>query len=187
MTTSADLALAEPSDLDAIVKIFGHRQYFAEQLADPKPPGDTVFLARRGEDFLGTVTVGPVGADEAQLRAGFPPDSARLLTHLEVPEKFRNHGIGTWIMREVEQRVAQGGFRQIVLGVDLDNAGAARLYQRLGYQLWRHDRVPTVKVHYREDGTSWSEPDWCLIFFKDLWIPASEPAGQSTDEDCSSS
>ncbi|MBB4752722.1 GNAT family N-acetyltransferase [Actinoplanes lobatus] len=168
MTANVDLALAEPSDLDAIIKVFGHRQYFAEQLADPDPQGNEVFLARRGEDFLGTVTIGPVGVDEARLRAGFPPDYARLLTHLEVPEQLRNHGIGTWIIREIEHRVAQDGFRQIVLGVDLGNAGAARLYQRLGYRSWRCGSVPTIKVHYREDGSSWSEPDRCLIFFKDL-------------------
>jgi ribosomal protein S18 acetylase RimI-like enzyme len=166
MQRGVELAVAHPADLDSVVKVFGQGQYFAEQLAEPNDTGNEVILARRGEDLMGTVTIGPIGADEGELRQGFPPPTSQLLTHLEVPAPLRSQGIGTWIMRNIEDLVRARGFKCIVLGVDLENDGAARLYRRLDYQLWRERPLATTKVSYLEDGGTCQVPDECLVFFK---------------------
>jgi len=171
ITAGAELTDAGPADLDAVVKIFGHQQYFADRLTTPRMTGDRVFLARRGEVLLGTVTIGPILTDEVELHASFGLSSSRLLTHLEVPEPLRNQGIGGWIMEGIESRIADDGFEWVVLGVGLDNEGAARLYRRLGYRLWRKRPLVTTKVNYREDGSSWLTPDQCFVFFKNLITP----------------
>jgi ribosomal protein S18 acetylase RimI-like enzyme len=164
----AELTLAGSADLDAVVKAFGEQWYFAERLTEPSASEDDVFVARRGEDLLGTVTIGPIGKDEVELHASFPLASSRLLTHLEVLEPLRNQGIGSWIMRGMESKIARDGFQWIVLGVGLDNEDAARLYRRLGYRLWRKQPLATTKVNYRDDGSSWQTPDECFIFAKRL-------------------
>ena len=49
------------------------------------------------------------------------------------PAELRGQGIGTAIVRDAEDRARIRGFAWIGLGVDDENPGAARLYERLGY------------------------------------------------------
>jgi ribosomal protein S18 acetylase RimI-like enzyme len=43
-------------------------------------------------------------------------------------------GVGTALVRAAERSICAHGFRQSGLGVEIDNGGATRLYERLGYR-----------------------------------------------------
>lgn len=47
----------------------------------------------------------------------------------------RGRGVGTLLMAEAERQAAAAHCSRLALDVDTDNAGARRLYERLGYQV----------------------------------------------------
>ncbi|MEL6269343.1 MAG: GNAT family N-acetyltransferase [Chloroflexota bacterium] len=60
---------------------------------------------------------------------------------------FRGHGIGTHMVNYAEGILRERGFRYVTIAVAKDNAGALRLYERLGY------------TRVREDPGKWSYTD----------------------------
>jgi GNAT superfamily N-acetyltransferase len=90
-----------------------------------RPAGD-VFLARDP-------------ADEPEVRRWLP--GVPRLVHLEVLGPLRRRGIGTALIRAGEATARRLGHRRLALGVGLDNLGARRLYERLGYTSWGHGTV----------------------------------------------
>ena len=56
------------------------------------------------------------------------------LHHLAVEETWRNRGIGTALLEEVERRLKAKGCLKVNLLIHRSNADARRLYERLGYQ-----------------------------------------------------
>ncbi len=53
--------------------------------------------------------------------------------HFMVSGVFRGQGLGTRMAQEIEARALRGGCDRIGLKVAVDNAGARRFYERLGY------------------------------------------------------
>jgi GNAT superfamily N-acetyltransferase len=98
-----------------------HRAFLARQEA-----GDASYLvAWRGGTPVGTGVV---------RWAGRGPGQDPEISNLQVPEPLRGQGIGTAIVHFAEDLVRGRGFGRVCLGVDESNAGAAALYQRLGYR-----------------------------------------------------
>ena len=60
------------------------------------------------------------------------PDSLRMFA-LDVGPSFRNRGVGTALIRAIEKMAFERGMKRVNLEVALDNGGAIRLYERLGY------------------------------------------------------
>lgn len=92
----------------------------------------TFLVAWEGSMPLGSGLVqwsGPVG-DRA--REAFP--DAVEINHLQVREESRGRGVGTALIAAAEDLCAARGRRLVAVGVATDNADAARLYERLGYQ-----------------------------------------------------
>ena len=52
-----------------------------------------------------------------------------------VKERFRNRGIGSYLMQFTEKDLQDRGFKYVTLNVAKDNPDARRLYQRLGYEI----------------------------------------------------
>ncbi len=81
---------------------------------------------------------------------------------LRVMEMLRGYGIGTHLILEAEQIVMQHGFRRAAIAVAKDNHAARRLYERLGYRVFRHDsgewnyRDHQGKLHHVR------EPSWIM-------------------------
>lgn len=80
-----------------------------------------------------------------------------------VRPEFRNRGLGSRLLSHAEQDLYQRGFEWVYLHVARDNAGALRLYKRLGYQPvssvngdWEYEDHlgRTQRVH---------EPSWRLV------------------------
>ena len=80
-----------------------------------------------------------------------------------VKSAWQNQGIGTHLMRFVEDDLCQRGFKCVTLNVAKENQDALRLYQRLGYQvtgsrpgIWSY-RDPNGVVHRVK------EPAWRMM------------------------
>ncbi len=56
------------------------------------------------------------------------------LQSLRVHPAFRGLGIGTTLLQAAEKLVAARGFERVCLSVGLDNLGARRLYEKIGYE-----------------------------------------------------
>ena len=61
------------------------------------------------------------------------------LDDLSVTEKHRSHGIGSALIREAENYAREIGIRDIIFHVEKSNTSALRLYERLGYKVFRDD------------------------------------------------
>jgi ribosomal protein S18 acetylase RimI-like enzyme len=82
----------------------------------------------------------PVGSGMVQWR-GCVMDNARAsypdgieVNHLQVRPALRGRGAGTSLLLAAERMVRERGHDLIAVSVAAENADAARLYQRLGYQ-----------------------------------------------------
>lgn len=61
------------------------------------------------------------------------------LDDLSVTKEYRNLGIGSALIREAEIYARKIGIRDIVFHVEKSNTSAFRLYERLGYKVFRDD------------------------------------------------
>ena len=71
----------------------------------------------------------PVGHSHIDWRA-HPPE----VQNLYVAESHRRRGIGSMLSAAAEQLVRERGFDRIALDVDVENAAARALYEKLGYR-----------------------------------------------------
>ena len=120
-----------------------------------------VFLvARDGEGIIGTVQLHPAWAPNQPHRA----DVAKLIVH----RRGRGVGLGTQLMRTIEEAAREAGFRLLTL--DAKQGGSAeRLYRRIG---WTH--AGTIPLYaFDTDGKT---PHATEIFYKEL-----SPPGKRSD------
>lgn len=64
---------------------------------------------------------------------------------LAVRPEFQGRGIGTRLLHHAETRARRAGLAVCSLGVEADNDGARRLYERVGYQVAATVRVPHLE------------------------------------------
>ncbi len=83
-----------------------------------------------------------------------------------VRPQFRNQGIGTRIMRTVEDDLKQRGFHQVTLNVGQDNPDAQRFYDRLGYVIVGTDPGRWSYIDEKGKRRDVVEPAWRMV--KDL-------------------
>ena len=119
---------------------------------DGRPVGD-VFLA-----------LDPAGEPEVRRRL---PGVPRLV-HLEVLGPVQRRGIGTALVLAGEDTARRLGHRRLALGVGLDNPGARRLYQRLGYADWGHGTVVGTWQDRDHDGPPVTHSEVLDMLVKDL-------------------
>jgi ribosomal protein S18 acetylase RimI-like enzyme len=92
-----------------------------------------------GATFLGDVVLLVVALPNGRLIASGGVDFRKaagsgLLWMLAVHELFQGMGVGTSLIRALEQRIVDRGLRSARLAVEHDNPRAAALYRRLGYR-----------------------------------------------------
>jgi ribosomal protein S18 acetylase RimI-like enzyme len=83
-----------------------------------------------------------------------------------VQPTFRNLGIGTEIMRTIEDDLKQRGFHQVTLNVGQDNHAARRFYERLRYFVVDTDPGRWSYIDDKGKRRDMHEPAWRMI--KDL-------------------
>ena len=67
------------------------------------------------------------------------PGVGHVLT-LDVVPEARRRGLGAALMKVLHEELARRGAQRILLEVDVENAGARRFYEKLGYV--RGERIP---------------------------------------------
>ena len=91
------------------------------------------------------------------------PGSLRMFA-LDVGPAYRRQGIGTILMEYVEGRARREGYGKVNLEVALDNGGAIRLYERLGY-ICRGEPFTDRWTLLTEDGSreDVEERSWVMV------------------------
>jgi ribosomal protein S18 acetylase RimI-like enzyme len=85
------------------------------------------------EDYL--VVRAPGGQPVAKMRIDYTSEAGTgVFSQLATMGPLQGLGIATMLIRAGEQRVRAGGMAFAALGVEDNNPGARRLYERLGYQ-----------------------------------------------------
>ena len=75
-----------------------------------------------------------------------PAPDEFIVDSLAVARSARGMGVGTALMREAERKARRMGKRFMSLGVIGENAGAIRLYERLGYKITRTERGFIIRL-----------------------------------------
>ena len=83
-----------------------------------------------------------------------------------VQPKSRNQGIGTKLMRTIEDDLKQRGFHQVTLNVGQDNHAARRFYEHLRYFVVDSDPGRWFYIDDKGERRDMHEPAWRMI--KDL-------------------
>ena len=111
--------------------VAAHRRFWLET-----KPRDGALLAVAGEQVVGMV--------ELWLRRPRAIRGSARLSRVEVDlgiavdEAWRGHGVGTPLLQAAEEWARAHGAERMSLDVDAENAGALRLYERMGYETWSH-------------------------------------------------
>jgi ribosomal protein S18 acetylase RimI-like enzyme len=102
---------------------------------------ENIFHNQGCGDFLTRVSRMAVHRPTRQLAGILTVTSVRAGTahipQVGVSPSFQGLGVGTALMEAAFQDLAQEGFEQVTLTVTDDNAGAVRLYQRLGFETFK--------------------------------------------------
>ena len=67
------------------------------------------------------------------------------ISNIAVYPEFRGCGLGTSLLKKMEEEAVERGCKMMVLDVEADNRGAIRLYQKLGYNAGEGSSVVKIK------------------------------------------
>jgi ribosomal protein S18 acetylase RimI-like enzyme len=88
---------------------------------------------------------------------------------LYVREDLRGRGLETRLISEIERQAVDSGRTQMWVGVDPDaNAGALRLYQRLGYEVVDPEPVEDRWEYVDSEGVRHSGVEWIVHLRKPM-------------------
>jgi ribosomal protein S18 acetylase RimI-like enzyme len=136
-------------------------------------------LARRARSGAVDYLVVRAPGGEPVAKAGVQYDHPRgpgELWQLATHPELQRLGLGTRLIRALEDRVRRRGLDHAWLGVETDNPDAQRLYERLGYR--EFDRTAGGWEAQRPDGTTfWYETELVLLR-RDLTAMAPPAAGR---------
>ena len=166
VAAEAEIRPGAAADLAALVAVLGERHWFTDRLARQQQGGGVVLVAWLDGRPVGDVFLDCQPAKEPEVRrhlSGVPR-----LDHLEVSGPFQRRGIGTALIRAAEDTARRLGHERVALGVGLDNHGARRLYERLGYADWGHGAVVGTWVEYPDDGPPVTLSEVCDMLVKRL-------------------
>jgi GNAT superfamily N-acetyltransferase len=157
---------ASGADLGPLGAVFGgSRHFFGDCLA--REEGDGVLLVAWLDGRpVGDVFLARHEAREPEVRRWLP--GVPRLVHLEVDGRLWRRGIGTALIRAGEDHARRLGHRRLALGVGVDNPGARRLYERLGYADWGHGTVVGTWQERDNDGPPVTHSEVLDTLVKDL-------------------
>jgi GNAT superfamily N-acetyltransferase len=150
VTAKVEVRPGSAADLATLVAVLGERHWFTDRLARQQRGGGVLLVAWLYGRPVGDVYLDCDPAEEPEVRRHLP--GVPRLNHLEVAGPFQGRGIGTALIRAAEDTARQLGHERIALGVGLENRGARRLYERLGYADWGHGTVVGTWVEHPDDG-----------------------------------
>ena len=162
---SVAIRAASQADLDALVAVLGQRDWFSDRLARQRRGDGVLLVAWLGGHPAGDVYLACEPAEEPEVRRHLP--GVPWLVHLEVLGRLQRRGIGTALVGAGEDAARRLGHRRIALAVGVENPGARRLYERLGYADWGRG---TIVERWQElhGGRPVAVSETCDVLVKDL-------------------
>lgn len=120
-----------PAELEKLAVAFPDVGLQANDAAAHAARETTIVIAWLGEAPAGIGMIRWAGPRDPGAAAAFPhvPELLRLFVH----KTFRRKGVGSLLVKFLEDIARIRGAEQIGLGVGVDNKAARRLYERLGY------------------------------------------------------
>jgi ribosomal protein S18 acetylase RimI-like enzyme len=111
------------------------RPVFERTFAEVARGTRLMLVAVSGENVIGQVFV--------QLRSSEPEfaeaSKRGYLYSLRVRPEWRGHGIGSQLVAAAEAELVARGYHEAAISTAKDNVGARRLYERLGYRVFKED------------------------------------------------
>ncbi len=125
--------LGDIADLAAVLQPEVNPKQTTQRWQEHQSSYREMLIAELDGQIVGTVSIGGYGH---QL-----PDSLRMFA-LDVGAKFRRRGVGTALVEAVEAIARSQKIKSVNLEVEVENDGALRIYEQLGYQrLGNHEIV----------------------------------------------
>jgi GNAT superfamily N-acetyltransferase len=166
VTARVEIRAGSVADLEALVAVLGQRGYFSDRLVRQQRGDGVLLVAWLDGRPVGDGFLAGTAAEEPELRRhllGVPR-----LDHLEVLEPLWRRGIGTALIRAAEDTARRLGHERLALAVGIDNPGAQRLYERLGYADWGHGTIVGTWVDHDHDGPPVTQSETCNVLVKRL-------------------
>lgn len=119
--------------------IAAHRRYWLET-----KPRDAAFVAVAAGESGSGAPGDVIGMVELWLRRPRAVRGSARIPRIEVDlgvavaDAWRGHGVGTALLQAAETWAREHGAERMSLDLDAKNAGALRLYERVGYVTWGH-------------------------------------------------
>jgi len=169
MQLTADVAVRPAVEWDLTdLEWFGlfrtHRRMIAE----------TFEAAKRGEQIMLVADLNGFAIGQVWIDLMLKPDlKSGSIWALRVIPCLQRLGVGTLLVGAAEEAIRRHGFHTAEIGADMDNPGARRLYERLGYGVvstWSGEYSYTTPegIVIRGDSEQW-------ILRKSLMPPDKEP------------
>jgi GNAT superfamily N-acetyltransferase len=157
--TATDMEALRNSEVDPF-DMFHHKERWASQLRQ-----EVVYLlAWHGTEVVGRVSL--------LFQSKYPEVRSLLGGAAEMnalEARPQGEGIGTALILAGEREARRRGTAVLGLAVEVDNHGARRLYERLGYVMWDHGLVIDRWAERDRDGRAVSEhADECFYLSKRL-------------------
>ncbi len=137
----ADIIRLDLSDFDKCGNIWDMQkqgELAARFLREMREGIRTTYIYRIDGDYIGEISI-VTDAGDPQYTI---PDRRLYVSRLIVKDEYRRQGIGKKLVDFIIRKAQQEGYRELSIGVDLDNYPALRLYAQMGF-----DRI----VHIGED------------------------------------
>ena len=123
------------------------QQILKQEIAYHNEETRVIFIAKLDETIIGTAQFVSVHSDR-ELADG---KVNAYLQALEVALQYRRRGIGTHLIKTVEQEALFRGFERLSVMVEPDNNPALNLYQKLGFgefkrsmDCWQGKKYPVI-------------------------------------------
>jgi len=153
-------------DLDDVVRCLGQPDHYNNRLQrQSRGEGEQWILWDRVE-AVGGVYLWLAEPSDAVIRRHLP--GVPLINNLIVRPEKRNNGFGTALLRQAEVRAVDLGYSQVVLGVEVENADARRLYERHGYAEWPHGVITSSWIATDDKGEESVVSEETVVLVKDL-------------------
>jgi ribosomal protein S18 acetylase RimI-like enzyme len=126
-----------PNDYDGALKLWGGMEVGVQVGRSDTPEEiqrklqrdpDLFLVAESNNEIVGTIIGGYDG------RRG-------MVYHLAVQSNFREQGIGSLLLAEVEKRLMAKGCLKCYLLITADNVGAAHFYEQRNWNEMKNDRI----------------------------------------------
>jgi len=111
------------------------RRLYREAMHEARKGKRAILVAEVGDLVVGQLFVNY----HSTWRKSFFGQRTGYLHSFRVKPNFRNQGVGRNLIAQAESMLVQRGFNRAVISVAQTNEAALRLYQSLGYELFRED------------------------------------------------